>query len=83
MTSAERHHCWLQELPSSSQLESPYLEDTHQHLLDHGGTTRHSAEGRTLYLEVQRLEAAGVPYTLEARPGQGYIVTVPAPGDRE
>jgi hypothetical protein len=78
MTDATDHHCWLQRLPDDRQLRSDFLRTTHE-TLARGGTSCHSGQGRTLYLEIQRLEAAGVPYTLRARPGEGYVVEV---GDR-
>lgn len=45
------------------------------HLLDHGSSS-HSATGATLWAVLDYLQRTGTPYVLNARPGEGYLVTL-------
>lgn len=82
MASPFDHHCWLQRLPNLSMMRSLKLYGIWEKISQQGGHSRHGPRGTTLYILLQRLEAAGVPYTLDARPGRGYVVTVQSPEER-
>lgn len=73
---------WLDTPPSKMQLRSRLLKDEATRLIADGGSTHHSAMGATLQVLIRRLEEAHCPYTLVARPGQGYSLIVPPPTDR-
>lgn len=74
---------WINEVPSKSLVQNSLLRETHRDLVRQGGSTNHSARGMTLGLIIRRLEEERVPYTLEARPGFGYVLTVKKPEERD
>lgn len=57
------------------QKRSRMMRDELHRLVTDGGTTgRHTGAGATLSYFITGLEEAGVPYTLHAFPGIGYMI---------
>jgi hypothetical protein len=69
---------WWQALLSNvtkEQRRSVMLRESLRRLIDEGGTIGwHSSLGATLSYYIIGLEEAGVPYTLSAVPGLGYVL---------